>query len=598
MHMCPQKIAKLLAALAMVLSSLLLAPAAQAQECGFSVPVGHFLDTIWTGLPEGDLSGRIFVRGTTIDNGAALWICKSASQVNAGGPCQTSAGTDADGIVTILGNWADEGVTGCPDVSAGDGASPNVAFLTSIQSEGSSSYSGVYLLSSVGFSSSFDGFIFDLANPLDPSGTTLLNIAASPFPTPRALMLTPIGGGQATVSLAWDAATTHDDCALNPIGSCTDFPGGSRPVVDEYAIYARTGPCSDRPTSGRLENWIAPLASPGLLTTTTGTTAMLTVPFDDSGVNCTYVTIGLIVDGRQGVAVSSPLILTSASCDRDGIPDPIDNCICVSNPAQEDSDGDGVGDLCDNCPTVYNPSQTDSDLDGVGDACDNCPTVANPDQADGDGDGFGDACDNCRTVADTTQTDRDGDGVGDVCDNCPTVYNPNQTDSDLDGFGDVCDNCPAVANPGQTDGDQDAVGDVCDNCPQDRNPDQADFDHDGRGDVCDPCPLFPDVLDCTQKVASVCISFTSPLGKGSGTVSWRTEFETSVVGFNVVTINMKGRVQQTPAMIVCEECLTGGGHTYEFIIPKHKSGHNLYIEMLQVNGVIQTYGPAVRDCTP
>ena len=596
--MCPQKIAKPLAVLVMVLSSLLLAPAAQAQPCGFSLPAGHFLDTVWTGLPESELSARIFVRGTSIDTGTASWICKSASQMRAGGPCQTSAGTDTDGIVTALGNWAEEGVTGCPEVSGGDGASPNVAFLTSIEGEGSSSYSGVYLLSSVGFSFSYFGFIFDLANPLDPSGNSPLNISASRIPAPRALSLTPIGGGQATVSYAWDAATTHDDCALNPIGSCTDFPGGSRPVVDEYAIYARTGPCSDPPTSGRLENWIAPLASPGLIMTTTGTTAVVTVPFDDSGVNCTYVTIGLVVDGRQGAAVSRTLILTSASCDQDGIPDPIDNCPCVSNPAQEDIDRDGVGDACDNCVTTPNRDQSDVDLDGRGDACDNCPVVANSDQADGDADGVGDVCDNCRTVANPTQADGDADGLGDVCDNCPTVYNPDQMDSDRDGIGDACDNCPTVANPGQTDGDQDAVGDVCDNCPQDPNPDQADFDHDGRGDVCDPCPLFPDVLDCTQKVASVCISFTSPLGKGSGTVSWRTEYETSVVGFNVVTINMKGRVQQNTAIVRCEECATGDGHTYEFIIPKHKSGHNLYIEMLQVNGVIQTYGPAVRDCTP
>ena len=573
--MCPQKIAKSLAALVMVLSVLLLAPAAQAQECSFSVPAGHFLDTYWSGLPESDLTGRIFVRGTSIDNGTAVWICRSASQVNAGGPCQTSAGTETDGIVTVLGNWADQGVTGCPEVSAGDGASPNVAFLTSIQGEGSSSYGGVYLLSSVGFSDAFQGFILDLANPLDPSGSTLLSIAASRIPTPRASLLTPMGGGLASVSLVWDAATTHDDCSLNPIGSCTDFPGGSRPVVDGYALYARTGPCSTPPTSGRLESWIAPVASPGLLTTTNFTTAELTVPYDQSGVNCTYITVGLIVDGRQGAAVSSPLVLTAADCDQDGVTDPTDNCVCMSNPTQQDTDGDGVGDLCDNCVLTPNPDQLDTDGDGRGDACDNCPRGANADQADGD-----------------------GDGVGDVCDNCPAVYNPDQLDTDHDGFGDACDNCPTVDNPTQADGDRDGVGDVCDNCPQDPNPDQLDSDKDGEGEVCDPCPLFPDIVDCTQKVAGVCISFTSPLGKGSGTVSWRTEFETSVVGFNVVKIDMKGRVQQNPAIIRCEECITGNGHTYEFIIPKHKSGHNLFIEMLLLDGVIQTYGPSVRDCTP
>jgi hypothetical protein len=583
----------------MVCSFLLLAPAAHAQQCGGSVPVGHFLDTVWTGLPESELAGRIFVRGTSIDNGTADWICRSSSQSTAGRPCQSSAGTGSDGIVTVLGDWADEGAGGCPTVSV-DGDSPNVAFLTSIQNEGSSSYSGVYLLSSVGFSFGFQGFILDFANPLDSSGEKLVSIGSSRVPTPRATLLTPIAGGQATVSLAWDAAVTHDDCALNLAGTCTDFPGASRPVVDGYAIYARTGPCAAPPTSGRLANWTAPLASPGLLTTTStpGTSAPLTVPFDQSGVNCTYVTVGLIVGGRQGAAVSNPLVLTNADCDLDGRPDPTDNCRCIANPNQQDTDGDGVGDACDNCVFTPNRDQSDVDSDGRGDVCDNCPATANPTQADADADGDGDVCDNCRTVANPNQADGDVDGVGDACDNCPTAANTNQANADGDAKGDACDNCPSVANSGQADADGDGDGDVCDNCPQDPNPNQADFDRDGSGDACDPCPLFPFVLDCTEKVKTVCISFTSPDGKGSGTVFWRTEFETNVAGFNVVKIDAKGRVQQNPALIPCTQCITGGGDLYEFIIPKHKSGHDIFVEMLRLDGTVQVYGPAIRDCTP
>jgi len=97
-------------------------------------------------------------------------------------------------------------------------------------------------------------------------------------------------------------------------------------------------------------------------------------------------------------------------------------------------------------------------------------------------------------------------------------------------------------------------------------------------------------------VENLTISFTSPLGKGSGTIFWVTSTEVDMIGFNVVTIDSKGtRTQQNAAKIPCEECVTGVGHSYGFIIPKHKSGANIYIEMLRLTGTVQVYGPAVRQ---
>lgn len=76
--------------------------------------------------------------------------------------------------------------------------------------------------------------------------------------------------------------------------------------------------------------------------------------------------------------------------DKDGYPDPADNCPTASNPDQRDSDSDGIGDACDPTPI---PPPLDQDGDGIEDGTDNCPTVSNADQQDSDSDGIGDQCD-------------------------------------------------------------------------------------------------------------------------------------------------------------------------------------------------------------
>jgi len=157
--------------------------------------------------------------------------------------------------------------------------------------------------------------------------------------------------------------------------------------------------------------------------------------------------------------------------------------------------------------------------------------------------------------------------------------------------------CPStVTTPPDTDGD--GIPDARDNCPGVPNPDQADADHDGVGDVCDPCPYLPSVTSCVQQIVAVCISFTSPLGRGSATVSWRTQFETDILGFNIVMFTSQGeRVQLNSATIPCEACVTQEGAVYFSPIPKHKSGHDVFVEMLRRNGPVDTAGPAIRGCT-
>ena len=64
-----------------------------------------------------------------------------------------------------------------------------------------------------------------------------------------------------------------------------------------------------------------------------------------------------------------------------------------------DSDSDGQGDKCDD----------DKDEDGIPNDVDNCPLVKNPAQIDTNSDGTGDDCTN----------DKDGDGTPDSTDSCP-----------------------------------------------------------------------------------------------------------------------------------------------------------------------------------
>ena len=271
-----------------------------------------------------------------------------------------------------------------------------------------------------------------------------------------------------------------------------------------------------------------------------------------------------------------------------------DNCPFVNNPNQADADADDIGDACDNCPYVANPDQSDADGDVVGDVCDNCPTVSNSNQADADGDAVGDVCDNCPTVP-NDQSDLDGDREGDACDQCPEI--PDALDSDGDGFGDVCDNCPFVANTAQSDQDFDGYGDACDNCPAAPNAGQEDGDGDGVGDSCDNCPLLPNPDQnpyvCIDPIMQVTIDFHSPAGRGSGLVRWTGFPEFDVLGYNIVTYDHGERTQFNAALIPCQHCIDGRIGTYAYIIPKHKNGHNIYIEVVG-HGSIQSYGPAVR----
>jgi hypothetical protein len=582
---------KTMVAVGAVVIAFAAAPAVMAQSCPESTPYSHALGGFLTGLPEASAAGRASKLGDpSINNGSSAFLC--TSQFTPGLEfCQPEAGTPGDGLATIDGNFSNPGNAGCPVfLGEPDGSGPIVVTVTSSTGEGTTSHAGKYVVLATGWSAIVNQYIFDIAQPsYDPVSGNGGPLGASNIPAPRVLSIANNGNGTANVSLEWDAAVSYDDCATNPIGTCPAFPagGGARAgVITGYNLYSIVGPCAAEPTTSATAAW------GGGLGTFAGTSTTVTVPFDTTGTNCTYLAIGLQSGGAASSAVSSHASVSTVDTDGDGIADPVDNCPNTPNANQADADADNHGDVCDNCPTVSNGGQDDTDGDGDGDVCDNCPVTPNANQANADGDARGDACDNCPSVSDSG-IDSDADGFGDACDNCPSIQNSNQADGDGDNVGNVCDNCPAAANTNQADGDSDGLGNVCDNCATIPNAGQADADGDGFGDQCDTCPNIPNPDQspqaCVQQVINAHIDVHAPAGKGSGLVTWQTTTEVTVVGFNVVRYVKGQRIQLNAAVISCTACGDGRSGSYAFTVPKHKSGQNFFVELVKQGGITESY---------
>ena len=89
------------------------------------------------------------------------------------------------------------------------------------------------------------------------------------------------------------------------------------------------------------------------------------------------------------------------------------------------------------------------------------------------------------------------------------------------------------------------------------------------------------------------LDFTNPIGRGSALMQWTTPGEFDVRGFNVIRLDSHNdRIQLNAVLIPCEECVTGGSHTYAYIVPKHRGAHTLYVELVRQGGAIERYGPA------
>lgn len=587
-----------LVALGAVVLAIVAGPAAMAQQCSDFTPYFHALGGSLTGLPENAIGGITSAVGTTINNGTSAFICTDA--VTPG--IEFCAGDSGlPNVVTIQGDWVNPGATGCP-VTYDDpnGSAPIVSIVTSSEGEGTAGHKGKYVILSVGWWGDGLWYVMDAADPAAGTGAPG-PLGAGAIPRPIVESIT-VGDPTAELVIKWDAATTYDDCAFNILGSCTDFPGGTRPgLVTDYVLYQATGACEGgAPTTGLPDPLVWTPRSrcdfPGD-PDCTGNRGRITVPYDLSApFDCTYLAIGLQVNGFAPTGVSEHLSVGETDSDGDGVADTIDNCPNVPNPApQADSDTDNIGDACDNCPFAANVDQIDVDDDDHGNACDNCVDDFNPGQENGDlptPDDRGDVCDTCPLVTDDG-TDTEADGFGDACDNCPFIFNTDQFDTDFDDVGDLCDNCVTAANNDQADPEGDGVGSACDNCPGAFNPDQNNTDiSDPQGDACDNCPTVPnpdqDPDACNEQIEQAIINVSL---KG-GIVTWETTTEITVAGFNLVWIRNGKRFQANPLLIPCTQCFTGIGDVYAYPVPKHKTSRNLWVELITEEGP-SLWGPAV-----
>lgn len=86
------------------------------------------------------------------------------------------------------------------------------------------------------------------------------------------------------------------------------------------------------------------------------------------------------------------------------------------------------------------------------------------------------------------------------------------------------------------------------------------------------------------------------LGGGHGArITWTTNAETDLRGFNVLRITNRGTSALNVALIPCQQCVTALGSSYTFLLSKPRGGQDLYIEAVHRDGRKEIFGPALRQ---
>lgn len=550
-------------------------------SCQFSVPMFHGYGSYFAcANTQGPVS-------------AVAYQVSNPIGVNTG--TEIIARNSGPGAVEISTDWGTGGILGCPVTQTG-----NQRIVILVQAN-----DGNGLIVSLSGASPDIGYAVEAAHPFDPDGIAFPLSCNDQHGRPAILSST-----RDTVSVHVDPPRVISDCDPDSVGmtilggaTCPDGFGDVAANVRIGSLYTSVQPCGGRPNT-RTSAWVRRADQ---LDADGNATLSYTPPTNPS--DCAFVGATIVLAGNESSVITGYAQSAAIPC----------------NDFDEDGRLDCTNDCDDHNSRVY-PGAAQI-CDGVNNDCDDPAWPAVPAaEIDQDGDGFrpcaGD-CNDSNTAVHPGATEI-CNGIDDNCDgqidlgeiSCG-VGECRRTVSLCAGGGpqtcvpgapspEVCDgldnDCNGVADdgPGGLDADGDGIRSACDNCPGVSNSDQKDLDQDRVGDACDNCPTIPnptlDPLACDQRLEEITVSPSSPLGKGSGTVSWTATHEVSVASYNVVVFDPQGnRIQMNFVPIRCEECITGAPHTYTFVIPKHKSGRNVFVEMIHQSGHVELFGPATRQ---
>jgi hypothetical protein len=126
-----------------------------------------------------------------------------------------------------------------------------------------------------------------------------------------------------------------------------------------------------------------------------------------------------------------------------------------------------------------------------------------------------------------------------------------------------------------------------------------DFNSDGRADLLVGTQGGVYLLETAAApggpiVTSALVSLTAP-PRRKAVVTWNTTHEDALLGFNIVSVNDGGHERRLNAtLIACLECTTGAGAAYRYEMSSPKPDHDLYIEILFIDGHTERVGPVLK----